>query len=179
MRAALQFYQHSRAHASLGEFLRNPAVRRRETAGSPLIRIIAFCLMPTHIHLFLEQMADEGISEYMRRVMGSYAAFFNTRAERKGPLWESRFKARLVETDEYAWHLSRYIHLNPVTAGLVKRPDEWGFSSYREYLGIKGMETLCDFNKVIPATPDIYRKFSEDQMDYQRSLRYLQPLCFD
>src|SRR3990167_9648627 len=81
-----------------------------------LVQVIAYCLMPTHIHLILRQLTDKGISKYMSDFLNSYTKYFNTLHKRKGPLWESRFKNVLVETDNQLLHLTRYIHLNPVTA---------------------------------------------------------------
>ena len=96
------------------------------------IDIIAYCLMPTHIHLILRQLKDDGISTYMRKVLNSYARYFNTKYDRKGPLYEGRFRNVLVESNEQLYHLTRYVHLNPVTAHLAESPEQWQASSYNE-----------------------------------------------
>src|SRR3972149_1094273 len=64
------------------------------------VQIIAYSLMPTHIHLVLKQLMENGISNYMQKVLNSYSTYFNITHKRKGPLWESRFKSVLVEKDE-------------------------------------------------------------------------------
>ncbi len=78
--------------------------------------------MPTHIHLILKQLKEDGISAYMSKILNSYTCYFNRRTKRKGPLWESRFKRVEVTSDEQLLHLTRYIHLNPVTAHIVEEP---------------------------------------------------------
>ena len=153
----------------------NTNVRASANVGqaSGYVRIIAYCIMPTHVHFMLEQLLDDGISEFMRLTLNSYARFFNVKTSRKGPLLESRFENRLIETDSHALHMTRYIHLNPTSAGLVEKPEDWEFSSYREYLGLVSGEPVCEFQKVNQLSPIAYRKFAEDRMDYQRSLQVL------
>ena len=70
----------------------------------------------------------------MRRLLNSYTRYFNEKIKRKGPLWEGRFKKVLVNSDEQLLHLTRYVHLNPVSAGIVEKPEDWPCSSYREYI---------------------------------------------
>lgn len=179
MLETVRFYRHERKGACLAQYLRAPSSCQRDAPGQPYVQIVAYCIMPTHIHLFLEQLVNDGISDFMRLVMGSYATFFNKRASRKGPLWESRFKVKLVQTDAYALHLTRYIHLNPVSAGLIDRPEDWDFSSYREYLGEPGVDPLCDFKKIILQSQESYRRFVDDRADYQRSLQIIKSILLD
>ena len=101
--------------------------------NNELVEIIAYCIMPTHIHLILKQLMDKGISTFLSKVLNSYTRYFNFKIKRKGPLWESRFKNVAVDTDEQLMHLTRYIHLNPVTARLVDDPRDWKYSSYESY----------------------------------------------
>ena len=67
----------------------------------------------------------------------SYTKAINKQQERVDPLFQGPFKARLVESDTDLIHLSRYIHLNPVAAGFVDAPDEWEFSSFLDYVGLR------------------------------------------
>lgn len=106
--------------------------------------------MPTHIHLLLKQILKDGISIYMGKVLNSYAKYFNTKYKRKGSLWESRFKSIEVETTEELYHLTKYIHLNPVTAYLVEKPGDWHFSSYREFIDEIGInEKIYNFDEFL------------------------------
>lgn len=145
-----------------------------------LVQIIAYCLMPTHIHLVLKQLQDNGISDYMRKILDSYSCFFNAQHKRKGPLWESKFKNVLVDSDEQLLHLTRYLHLNPVTALLINKPEDWPFSSYREYLSeVNDSSALCQFNGIIEIKPPLYRKFVNNQISYQRELAKIKNLIVD
>ncbi|MEK6715311.1 MAG: transposase [Candidatus Omnitrophota bacterium] len=154
----------------LGDYLRQKA---------KIVDIIAYCIMPTHIHLIFKQLEDNGISRSVNNILNSYTRYFNTKHKRKGPLWESRFKSKLVENEEQLLHLSRYIHLNPVTAFLVDKPELWRYSSYREYLGIEETPRYCHFNSHINVLPGNYKKFTEDRISYQRELTRIKDLFIE
>jgi REP element-mobilizing transposase RayT len=77
------------------------------------VRLLAFCLMGNHFHLFVWQQSQGDLSVFMRSVMTSYVRYFNLRHRQSGSLFESRFKASLIYDDAYLVHISRYIHLNP------------------------------------------------------------------
>ena len=76
------------------------------------VEVLAFCLMPNHIHLFLYQKDRGAMASLMRGVMTSYSRYFNKNYKRCGPLFESRYKATLIDNQAYLEHISRYIHLN-------------------------------------------------------------------
>jgi len=92
--------------------------------------------MNNHFHLFI-RTPRSGLSAGMHDLNSGYVTVFNRRYSRSGPLFQGRFKAILVEREYHYWELSRYIHLNPVRAGLVKNPEEYGWSSCRAYLGLE------------------------------------------
>lgn len=141
--------------------------------------IIAYCVMPTHIHLILKQMRDKGISIFMSQISNSYARYFNLRHKRKGPLWEKEFENVIITTDEQLLHLTRYIHLNPVSVFLVNKPENWLFSSYREYSGeVKESQKICNYT-FLDINPLSYRKFVEDRIAYQRELEKIKNLILD
>ncbi|MDD2273920.1 MAG: transposase [Desulfuromonadaceae bacterium] len=96
--------------------------------------IHAYCLMSNHYHLLLET-PEGNLSQIMRHINGAYTTYFNIKRKRAGHLFQGRFKAILVEADEYAVELSRYIHLNPVRAGMVESPGEYLWSSFQSYIG--------------------------------------------
>ena len=139
-----------------------------------LVQIVAYCLMPTHFHLVLKQLQENGIAEYLRKTLNSYAKFFNTKYGRKGTLWMSRFKNVRVETDEQLLHLTRYVHLNPATAGIVKRPEDWAHSSYHEYVSPDKIEyPLTTFSDLVDMKPKEYRSFVKDHAGYQKELAFI------
>jgi len=96
------------------------------------LEIHAYCLMGNHYHL-LVCTPDARLSRVMRHLNGVYTQYFNRRAPRDGPLFRGRYRAALVDSDAYLLLASRYIHLNPVDAGIVNRPEAYAHSSYRAY----------------------------------------------
>ncbi len=94
----------------------------------------AYCLMNTHYHLLL-RTPEANIAAGMHQLNSCYARSFNRRHGRVGALFQSRYHAVLVETEEHAWSIVRYLALNPVRAGLCARPEEWPWSSYSELVG--------------------------------------------
>jgi REP element-mobilizing transposase RayT len=97
--------------------------------------IIAYCLMPNHYHLIVFTRTDNFGKDVMMPMMISYSKAVNNDMHRIGPLFQDSFKAKRIETTEQLVHLSRYIHLNPVKAGLVPKPEMWKYSSYQDYIG--------------------------------------------
>lgn len=97
------------------------------------IKIAAYCLMTNHYHL-LVQTPQANLDRCMRHINGIYTQRFNRRYKMDGQLFRGRYKAILVDADNYLLELVRYIHLNPVRAGIVRRPEEYLWSSHRGYL---------------------------------------------
>ena len=95
-------------------------------------RLFSLALMNTHYHLFV-QTADANLSGGMHYLNGSYAGYFNFRHSRSGHLFEGRYKTVLVESEGHWLELSRYIHLNPVRAGIARRPEDWKWSTANGY----------------------------------------------
>ena len=122
-------------------------LRRLREHLLPALDVIAYCLMPTHYHLLVhvkaatsadaDDAAGAAVSKGMMRLTVSYTKAINKRYERVGALFQGAFQARHVGENNHLLHLSRYIHLNPVEAGLVSRAEAWEFSSYREYIGLR------------------------------------------
>jgi putative transposase len=145
-----------------------------------IVQIIAFCIMPTHIHLILRGLKENGIPTFVSTILNSYTRYFNLKHKRKGPLWEGRSKKVLIESDEQLLHLTRYIHLNPVTAYLVNKPEKWAFSSYGEYLSMaKAEDRICNYENLMDIVPTAYKKFVEDLIDYQRELAKIKKLLYE
>jgi putative transposase len=99
------------------------------------VKLFTWCLMPNHYHFILWTELENGISRFVQVVFNAYVQSLNKRIERKGPLFEGRFKHVLIDEQTYLMQLCRYIHLNPVKAGLVQKPGEWAFSDYLEWTG--------------------------------------------
>jgi len=97
------------------------------------LSIFAYCLMTNHYHLALRTGAVQ-LSRSMRTLNGRFSLRYNLMHHRYGPLWQGRYKARLVDDPSYLTRLVLYIHLNPVTAGFVSSPDEYTLSGHRELI---------------------------------------------
>jgi putative transposase len=104
----------------------------RRTVETYEWQIHAFVLMPNHDHLFLETPRPN-LSRGMQFLNGCYSSYFNKRHGRVGHLFQGRFKALLIEKQGHYTEISRYIHLNPVRSRLVRKPEDWRWSSYAGY----------------------------------------------
>jgi REP element-mobilizing transposase RayT len=108
-------------------------------------RIHGFCCMTNHVHLAI-QIAEDPLSRIVQNFSFRYTRWINSKQGRTGHLFQGRYKAILVDTDSYLLELVRYIHLNPVRAGLVEDPREYRWSGHRAYLGtetLPWLETDC------------------------------------
>lgn len=95
-----------------------------------------YVLMPNHYHLIIET-PKANLRKIMHYLNTSYTAYFNRKMERSGHLFQGRYKAILVDADQYLLELSRYLHLNPARAHLVKNPVEYLYSSYHSYIQVR------------------------------------------
>ena len=150
---------------------------------SPQIEIFAYCLMPNHYHFVIKEINGNGISKFIANLQNSYAKYFNIRNNRTGSLFSEMFKNVRVDKDEQFIHLVRYIHLNPLTSYIIKKPEEldnypWSslpfylFNSSSEFLERK---LLLSYFKNIKELD----KFTKDQIGYQRQIHHLRYLTLE
>ena len=99
----------------------------------PRCQLFAYCMMTNHVHLLVKEESDD-ISTFVKRVGGAYAQYYNLKYERVGHLFQDRFKSEPVDNDAYFITLLRYIHQNPVAAGLTKDVLSYEWSSWQEFL---------------------------------------------
>ena len=109
----------------------------REKSG---YEIYAYCLMGNHIHLLIRE-GDEDLGNAFRRIGAAYVYWYNWKYNRCGHLFQDRYKSEAVETDAYLLTVLRYIHQNPLKAGIVENTKDYKWSSYPEYVG---KAELCD-----------------------------------
>ncbi|MBI4580821.1 MAG: transposase [Planctomycetes bacterium] len=126
-------------------------------------RLHAFCLMDNHEHLFVET-PEANLSAGMQHLNGSYTSYFNRRHRRVGHLFQGRFKAQIVDNEGYYWEISRYIHLNPVRARRVERPEEWRWSSYAGYDRASRQLPWVEYHRVL-------REFGRQEEQARRAYR--------
>jgi putative transposase len=96
--------------------------------------ILAYCLMTNHVHLLVKPQENESLFKMMQGVTLCYTQFVNRRYERTGRLWESRYHSCVVDKDTYLWAVARYIETNPVRAGMVKKAEDYDYSSARSHI---------------------------------------------
>ena len=124
--------------------------------GDQIVSLGAWCLMSNHFHLLIKETRPNGISEYLHRILTGYAMFFNKKYNRQGALFQGKFGAKHLDTDEYLKYQYAYIHLNPI--GLIdsgwklkhisnkvyaqKFIDNYRYSSYQDYTGLKREESI-------------------------------------
>ena len=125
----------------------------------------AYCLMDNHYHMII-QTPLSNLSNIMHYINTSYVVYYNRKNKRVGPLYQGRYKSILIEQDEYLFHLSRYIHLNPIRAKKVKEVGEYRWSSYHDYVSdisdgswIETNMILGNFGKTINKSRQEYKKF--------------------
>jgi len=142
------------------------------------ITILAYCLMPNHYHLFLRQDGTHPISNFLKTVFQSYVQAFNKKYQRSGKLFEGNAQGKAIDDEGHFYHICRYIHLNPVDAGLVISPGDWSYSNYLEFVDErKGTLYDREFVNSLYANGEEYVKFvneyAEEKSNYEKIEKYL------
>ncbi len=142
--------------------------------------IIVYCLMPNHYHFLLRQETDQPISKFINVLFNTYVQALNLQQGRSGTLFEGRFRHRRVEDWQYISHLCRYIHRNPVKARLVSRPEDWPYSNFREWVGLRE-SPLKDpvFIQDHFPDPNEYQTFVNDLEDEKKNYEKIRRYLFD
>lgn len=143
----------------------------KKNLGRYTISIAAYCLLPNHYHFLLKPEQDDNLHLFMKSLFGSYSQAINKQQNRQGPLLQGRYRSIWVDEEEYLVHLARYIHLNPVTTGLVPTPQAWPYSNYLDVIGQRA-GTLKD-TTLVPGrfpTGDAYRQFIEDYLYHEQAI---------
>ena len=109
--------------------------------------LYAYCLMSNHVHLLIERQTDP-VGRIMHRMLTGYSQYYNRKHRKVGHVLQGRHQSILCQTDQYLSELVRYIHLNPVRAKMVNRPEQYEFSSHRTYLGLEPSE-IVDADSVL------------------------------
>jgi len=184
----IDYYRFTKPPLRFSHFKRLNSVLKKEywetltKKSQPLVEILSFCFMPNHLHLLIKQVKEKGISIFMANTLNSFSRFFNTSYKRVGPLFQANFKAVRIESDEQLVHVSRYIHLNPVTSYLVEfdKIEDYKWSSLPHFLGLDSIDFLTP-SYILGHFKEkgSYRKFLSDQTDYQKKLQEIKHLVFD
>lgn len=150
---------------------------------SPLVDICAYSLMPNHFHLLIKQRGDEGVRLFLSNFQNSFAKYFNVKNKRFGTLFQRPFKAKYIQTDGELLHLSRYIHLNPITSYMMEfqQLKVSNLTSFSSYLKINKGESFVntEFLIKIAGSSDKYEKFVANQVDFQRRLAKIKHMILE
>jgi len=138
-----------------------------ELKGLYGVKLLAYCLMPNHVHLLLTPSSTDGLGRLMKRVAGRHTARLNCREDRSGSLWEGRYYSSPVSRDTYLHECHRYIELNPVRAALVADPAKYRWSSCRFRIG----DEMAPWLDVDPWFLDMGSTTGERQQAYLDFLR--------
>ena len=126
----------------------------------------AFCLMHNHYHLYV-QTTKPNLSRLMKFINENYARYFLKKyPQYTGHVFQGRYKRKLVESDLYSQQLARYIHLNPVAAGLVENPEDWLWSSYRCYLGLQPKNNFLEIDWLLGQYSSNLKKAKKALMNF-------------
>lgn len=145
------------------------------------IKLLAYCLMDNHFHLLLQQSTKDAMTTFIRCHANAYTRYYNQKYKRVGPLFQGKFKAALVDRDNYLLHLSRYIHLNPLghkesfTRSDLVKLKSYSYSSYRDYIGERkttwvNTAIIQDYFEGNTSKKLSYKDFVEDSLIDEPSL---------
>lgn len=139
--------------------------RQKETSG---IEIYAYCLMSNHVHLLIKE-GNEDLGTVFKRIGSSYVYWYNWKYNRRGHLFQDRYKSEAIEDDGYFLTVIRYIHHNPLKAGITKELSEYRWCSYNEYTtrkNICNVDTgLGIFSNDTQKAIGLFKEFSADRID--------------
>ncbi len=138
--------------------------RLRKYKEKHKISIICYCLMPNHFHLLVRQDGQSPLYKFIHSLHTSYSMYFNRKYDKVGHLFQNRFKQKEITDDKYLLQLSAYIHLNPLTAGLVDKLEDYQWSSYLDYINLR-QGTLCKKDlALLDISPEDYKRITEQEV---------------
>ena len=118
--------------------------------------------MPNHFHFCLKQNSDKSLYRLFNDTITSYAMHYNAKYKLKGQLMLNRLQSKKITERSYVLQICRYIHYNPVKAGLVKKVEDWDFSNYHEIVGMRNGKL---FSK------ELIDDYPEEFLEYDKSIR--------
>ena len=155
-----------------------PYINENSKNRELLVEILAFCLMPNHYHLLIRPRVDDGLLKFMQRLNMGYAHYFNQKYERKGALFEGRYKSVPIIEESHFIHIPYYIHLNPLDLvapewrqrdinnykEAIEFLDNYRWSSHLDYMGIKNFPSITSRNFLLKIFngSDGYKKETEE-----------------
>ena len=169
--------QHFNGEAPIGSIYQNSFKNRLPLGGSTsksgIVEVVAYCLNPNHFHLILKQLAPNGIQKFMHKLGTGYTMYFNDKYKSSGALFQGRYKAIHVDSNEYLLHLSAYVNLNSEAHQNGKRDIKsmLSRSSWSEY--VSKQNHLCNKDIVLAQFKGIrdYERFAKDSLGSIKHLK--------
>jgi len=174
---------------------RDPSSSKLQDKRDPMLEILVFSFMPNHIHLLMRQLKDDGITKFMSKVGSGYGGYFNRKYNRKGYVFQSRFSAVHVKTEEQLKTLFVYVHANPISLiepkwkeiGIknpektIKFLESYKWSSYPDYIGKKNFPSVTkrDFILKIMGGEEGCKKFVEGWIKYKGEIKKFSDLALE
>ena len=143
------------------------------------VNILAYCIMPNHYHLLLQQTHHGGIQTFMANTLNSITRFYNLLHNRKGPIFLTQFKSKKIHTEEQLVYVSRYIHTNLFASSIVKRKGDifvYPYSSIHSYLRNSNNQYIITKNKILTYfgnDKETYMDFIIKNADRQKEIEHL------
>jgi len=152
-----------------------------------LVEVLAFCIMPNHLHLLLRQLQDEGIFKFMKKLGSGYGRYFNTKYDRKGYVFQSRFVSVRIKNDNQLKVVFAYIHSNPVSLiipkwkergiknleKVIKFIENYKWSSYQDYIGKQNFPSVAEREFLLETIggENGCRLFMKDWLEYRGKVK--------
>lgn len=143
--------------------------------------VLAYCLMPNHIHLLVKPLKEQSLYKMMQGITLCYTQYFNRKYKRTGRLWECRYHSCVIDAEKYLWAVSRYIERNPVRAKIVKKAEDYSYSSAKAHIlgevddllkePLFDKDNLSEYKSLMKRTGT-----KEDMEDIRRHTRLGKPL---
>lgn len=140
------------------------------------VLLLAYCLMPNHYHLILAQQPTGSITRCIQSLFNAYVQGFNKLHRHSGTLFQGTARHRHIDSDEYAIQVVRYVHLNPVRAGIVNRAEDWRHSDCTDWISDRGPHESIEFRRRFFENGRDYRGFINEyapERDKARIMKYL------
>jgi putative transposase len=136
------------------------------------IFLVAYSLMPDHFHLLIKQRSDNSMSKLLKQIVNAYITYFNAKYNHQGTIFQGRYKAVRIDTEVLLMQMVRFVHLNPILAGLSQELKNYPWSSFVDPIFSKGV--MNRFQSV-----EEWRKFNSDIISYRANYKKIKDLAID
>jgi putative transposase len=140
-------------------------------------KVLSYCIMPDHYHFLIKILKSDILSKLIGDLENSYTRYFNKKFDRRGPLWQNSFKVVKVRFDDQLLRVSRYIHLNPVVKCLVDKPENWIYSSYKDFITNKRI--LKNIEEINIKNMTDYKNYVKNNINYLKELKKIKKLILE